>query len=514
MPRGESSETLVDSIVNTRPDYAEIFKKYGFYHIIEVAPGVFTPGDESNREDQKVVLDALRKIDISGKRFLDVGCRDGLFSFEAERRGAAEVIGIDNDLSLAATEFLIPHFASKVKMIGMNLYDLSPEAFGLFDVVLFAGVLYHLRYPIWGLKQILSVMKDGATLVLETAVLDALESHALMYCPTGAESPYEATSITFFNVKGLTDTLYSLGVTVQKVLFLGPRAAPERAATQAAMLPVNRATFVCQVTRDVVSPRIAKYWDLTHSFHTKRTLPEGVKPVLPAREMRDEGRGLVTAEVSRDVIGSVRNLGRRFKRYARSADPLRAWAFFGHVGLPFGSRKGRLKVPPGVRHLLEARPAGAHAPTGTHATQIVGFVVTGPDGDEQWSVESGGVLRFWYLVEAREPCHDLNVGIHFYDGRGILAFAVGTANRGVVFPALAPGDRVVCALTIRLALQSGEYTLVPQAGGLTDGSPEPGLLHDRLVSLPLVVITRAAAGPSPFYGLVDLQSDLGWARLE
>lgn len=76
----------------------------------------------------------------------------------------------------------------------------------------------------------------------------------------------------------------------------------------------------------------------------------------------------------------------------------------------------------------------------------------------------GGVLRFWYLVEACEPCHDLNVGIHFYDRRGILAFGVGTTNRGVIFPALAPGDRIVCALAVRLALPPGEHTLVPQSG--------------------------------------------------
>jgi 2-polyprenyl-3-methyl-5-hydroxy-6-metoxy-1,4-benzoquinol methylase len=93
--------------------YARIFKKYDFYHVIEVAPGIFTPGNQFLRPSQKVILDALAKVDLAGRRFLDIGCRDGLFSFEAERRGAAEVIGIDNDLSLAATEFLIPTSARR-----------------------------------------------------------------------------------------------------------------------------------------------------------------------------------------------------------------------------------------------------------------------------------------------------------------------------------------------------------------------------------------------------------------
>jgi hypothetical protein len=55
--------------------------------------------------------------------------------------------------------------------------------------------------------------------------------------------------------------------------------------------------------------------------------------------------------------------------------------------------------------------------------------------------------------------------------------------------------------------------LLPQTGGLTGGSPEPGLLHDRLESLPPVVVTRRDfAGVTPFYGLVDLPTDFAWAE--
>jgi hypothetical protein len=91
---------------------------------------------------------------------------------------------------------------------------------------------------------------------------------------------------------------------------------------------------------------------------------------------------------------------------------------------------------------------------------------------------------------------------------------VGTTNRGVAFPPLAPGDRVVCALALRLALSPGEYTLVPQSGGLTDGVPEPGLLHDRLECLPPVVITRPPGRAPPFYGLADLDTSIAWRGVE
>src|SRR5262245_32260291 len=129
----------------------EQMARYKFYHIIQVTPNISTPGYLGLRKTQLPVLAALAGLDLRRKRVLDVGCRDGLFSFTAEHFGAREVIGIDNDVSRGAVEFLIPFFRSSVKMHEMNLYDLTPDHFGKFDVIVFAGVLYHLRYPNWGL---------------------------------------------------------------------------------------------------------------------------------------------------------------------------------------------------------------------------------------------------------------------------------------------------------------------------------------------------------------------------
>src|SRR5262249_36199841 len=143
------------------------------YHIIKLAENVHTPGwsEPQVLQAQEAALRALRSLDLRGKRVLDIGCRDGLFSFEAERLGASEVIGIDNDLSRGAIELLIPHFNSKVRMQELNLYDLTPATFGLFDVVICPGVLYHLRYPFWGLKLVRDVISENGYLVLETAIL-------------------------------------------------------------------------------------------------------------------------------------------------------------------------------------------------------------------------------------------------------------------------------------------------------------------------------------------------------
>src|SRR5262249_54566980 len=115
------------------------------------------------------------------------------------------------DLTPGVTEFLIDFFKSGVRIQSMNLFDLKPETFGTFDVIVFPGVLYHLRYPFWALKLIRDVLNDDGLLVLETAVLADDNRHAMMFCPVGTESPYESTCVTFFNRKGLHDTLASLG---------------------------------------------------------------------------------------------------------------------------------------------------------------------------------------------------------------------------------------------------------------------------------------------------------------
>jgi SAM-dependent methyltransferase len=260
-------------------------ERYRFYHVIPLSDTLETPGwDHPHvRRLQALILRNLRALDLAGKRVLDVGCRDGLFSFEAERRGAAEVIGIDNDLSAGATELLIPYFRSRVRMHELNLYDLTPEHFGLFDVVLCPGVLYHLRHPFWGLQRLKTVLRPGGLLLLETAVWLDDNERAILYCPVGADSPYEPTSCAFFNRKGLTDSLNSLGLRVEREDFLTDTHTylerpwhkfklRLRALFGRAHPPmIDRATFLCRTDScdpAVVSQRVQAYWHATHEVHS------------------------------------------------------------------------------------------------------------------------------------------------------------------------------------------------------------------------------------------------------
>jgi SAM-dependent methyltransferase len=261
-----------------------------FYHVIRLTDTIETPGVRNHMPSQEKVHRAIRSLDLEGKRVLDIGCRDGLYSFESETLGAAEVVGIDNDVSPAAVEFLIPFFNSRVKMHELNLLDLKPETHGTFDVVIFAGVLYHLRYPFWGLKIIRDVLRDGGALVLETAIFVDENQHALLYCPVGSENPYDRTCPTLFNLKGLTDSLLSLGFELSeaelndgsllRVTTNGDATAvpPHPASVSNGVLKIfkpsqgakaiDRVALVARRVAALRNPKLDRYWESTHDLHT------------------------------------------------------------------------------------------------------------------------------------------------------------------------------------------------------------------------------------------------------
>ena len=104
-------------------------------------------------------------------RVLDIGCAEGFFSFEAERRGAREVIGIDS-FSDSVRRFNIVKEArqSNATAFLMNVYDLEPKRLGTFDLVLFYGVFYHLKHPQYALERIRSICTG--TMLFQTHALD------------------------------------------------------------------------------------------------------------------------------------------------------------------------------------------------------------------------------------------------------------------------------------------------------------------------------------------------------
>lgn len=186
-----------------------------WFHRIDLGHGLITPG----------VDDSLRKLcairmpeDLSGKTVLDIGAWDGFFSFEAERRGASRVMATDDYCwsgkswgSKKGFDFARETLNSQVEDKLIDVMDISTDTVGSFDIVLFLGVLYHLRHPFIALEKTAAVTRE--CLILETEVdLINLRHPAMIFYP-GTELNDDPTNWWAPNPRGLLAMLKSLGFT-------------------------------------------------------------------------------------------------------------------------------------------------------------------------------------------------------------------------------------------------------------------------------------------------------------
>jgi tRNA (mo5U34)-methyltransferase len=89
--------------------------------------------------------------DLRGRTVLDVGCNGGFYSLEMKRRGADRVVGIDwDERYLAQARFAAEVCDLDIEFRRLSVYDIATLG-ERFDVVLFMGVLYHLRHPLLAL---------------------------------------------------------------------------------------------------------------------------------------------------------------------------------------------------------------------------------------------------------------------------------------------------------------------------------------------------------------------------
>jgi tRNA (mo5U34)-methyltransferase len=141
-----------------------------WHHRIEVAPGIFTPGLQHT--DELLATINLPR-DLSGLRVLDLGARDGFFSFECEKRGAADVIAVDyTPVELTGFAVASKILNSKVKWITANVYKIHELNIGKFDLILFLGVIYHLRNPYLAIDRIYDALKIDGKVIVESHIID------------------------------------------------------------------------------------------------------------------------------------------------------------------------------------------------------------------------------------------------------------------------------------------------------------------------------------------------------
>ncbi|MFA4917907.1 MAG: DUF1698 domain-containing protein [Thermodesulfovibrionales bacterium] len=151
-----------------------------WYHKIELPYGIVTPGWAPINPAAYGIPD-----DMSGRRVLDIGSWDGYWTFEALKRGAKEVIAIDdfsdylgslNQSDRKAWESFdlcrsaLGYSEDICKRIEMSVYDISEGNLGIFDTVFFFGTVYHLRHPLLALDKISVVCTRD--IYVESAILD------------------------------------------------------------------------------------------------------------------------------------------------------------------------------------------------------------------------------------------------------------------------------------------------------------------------------------------------------
>lgn len=172
---------------NTTPEQKAVLERITdieWYHSINLGHGVITPGAFDHHP---YLSDYYLPERLDGMRVLDVATFDGFWAFEFERRGAAKVVALDiekvNDLDLPpvvkakmseeelekisgkgferAREIL----GSKVHREILNVYDISPDRLGKFDIVFCGDLLLHLMNPMKALQNIYSVVTQYALII-------------------------------------------------------------------------------------------------------------------------------------------------------------------------------------------------------------------------------------------------------------------------------------------------------------------------------------------------------------
>lgn len=153
---------------------------------VKTAPDHFL-GDYPSNKWERFASSMPR--DLSGKTVLDVGCNGGFYSIEMKKRGASRVLGIDFDeYYLRQARFAAEVLGLDIEYRQMSVYEVA-DIGEKFDIVLFMGVLYHLRHPLLALD-----------LLYEYAVKDIFIFQSMLRGSSGVDTieddyPFEETGI-------------------------------------------------------------------------------------------------------------------------------------------------------------------------------------------------------------------------------------------------------------------------------------------------------------------------------
>jgi tRNA (mo5U34)-methyltransferase len=122
------------------------------------------------------VIEPAFPEDMTGKTVLDIGCNAGFYSLQLHHRGA-RVTGIDHDARyLEQARFAAGVLGADIEYRQLEVYEVD-RLERQFDYVLFLGVLYHLRHPLYALEKVASIVRER--LVFQSMLRGSMETMKL-----------------------------------------------------------------------------------------------------------------------------------------------------------------------------------------------------------------------------------------------------------------------------------------------------------------------------------------------
>jgi len=208
---------------------SEFYKDIYTFQSWDIFPGMKTAG----AKDVNILFDSLSfPNDLTGRRVLEIAPWNGFFGFECLRRGADSVVCLgpdDPDITGFNKTVSLLEIESRTQYIRDSIYNLKNYNLGRFDIILFLGLIYHLRYPLLALDLVYEYSSD--LLFLDTPVIDSelpridideekkveinsqlsvLRTQPLLYFSKSAETG-DSFNWFFPNVSAMVDILISSG---------------------------------------------------------------------------------------------------------------------------------------------------------------------------------------------------------------------------------------------------------------------------------------------------------------
>jgi tRNA (mo5U34)-methyltransferase len=270
-----------------------------WYHSIDLGHGLVTPGNPVNKEMVARGLPGLR-----GRSVLDVGAWDGFYSFLAERRGAARVVALDHyawcvdfmrrleywraceaagelpDPLRDLTDFYRPDTmpgrrgfdlvrqvtGSRVEPVVADFMETGPDDIGRFDVVLFLGVLYHVREPLRALERIRTLTDGVAVVETEAVHVPGLRNARLLEFHPGGEFRGDHTNWFVPTEAALHALCRAAGFKRVETVLGAPGSLRQLTSMARRVVGGGRRTLTSRPTEDEASLAFHRYRIAVHAY--------------------------------------------------------------------------------------------------------------------------------------------------------------------------------------------------------------------------------------------------------